>query len=233
MRALTDFSAQVGEWIHSHEESVEAEVRGMGVVPVTDRYARDEHAQKGGKGGSGGSGADRMDRIIELITSIPGYEISHFQRKALDEILVCIMPVVFGKNTEREQAMYRRRMGWEACYWAMVFLQTSRRAGKTQTLAIVSAAVLAVCPHMKMIWWSLYNETAAASAQEIGGFLLDFGISNFKVNQKRLKLVNPDDPRDKRVIALLGAQNPQVTKTCFLSPLSLSLSLSLSTHKNT
>jgi hypothetical protein len=162
------------------------------------------------------NGAARAEKIIQLCTSIPGYTLSYFQRHCLDLIMGVIAPIIFKGCSAQELAEYMEKTRKKATKQRMMFLQTSRRSGKTDIITIVAAACLVVIPNLEMIAWSLYNETSELFGETVVRWLQDWGYGNcYRKSKSRVRFFT-DDPRDFRVLRLLGSKNPHV-KYIYLS----------------
>lgn len=152
-------------------------------------------------------GAQRMDAIISYIESVPGYELSIFQRMCLQEILPTIAPLIFGDDTQG-MIIYFRRFGWTPRRTKQVFLETARRSGKTDILTLVTAAVMRVYPNFTGIAWSLFNKTADLFGATVYKWLTIFGATNVRRSPEHV--IYEPEKGDKRVLVLVGAQNPEV-----------------------
>lgn len=154
-------------------------------------------------------GAERMQEIIRLANSIPKYNLSNFQRVCLRAMLICVAPAVFHDCGSDEEPNFFRKMGWKPMPQWMVFLQTSRRAGKTHIMTILAAALLMVVPEMDILAWSLRNETSKGFGKQVVVWLNKMGFKGkIFCNDVRVEIVMPDGER--RELALLGAQNANV-----------------------
>lgn len=162
-------------------------------------------------------GADRMDNIRRLVSSVPGYQLSYFQKKALKAMYPRIAMAVFEDSDIREMQEYFRRNRWSFQKQRFFFMQTSRRCGKTQTLTLLAAAVLASIPHMEIVCWSLFNATSALFGSTVYQWLLDMGIPKTRINKNEERIiVHGDGPEDRRFIYLMGSQRPNVSCIYFL-----------------
>lgn len=156
------------------------------------------------------SGAARAEKIIHLCTSIPGYTLSYFQRHCLDLIMGIIAPIIFKGCSAQEMAAYMKKAKQKMTKKRMMFLQTSRRSGKTDIITIVAAACLVVIPNLEMIAWSLYNETSELFGETVVRWLQDWGYGHcIKKSKSRVRFFT-EDPKDFRVLRLLGSKNPHV-----------------------
>ena len=166
------------------------------------------------------SGADRMDRIIHLATTLKGYELSFFQRCCMDAILPIVAPVVFKGCAAHELGEYLAKKRWKASLKRMIFLEISRRSGKTDLLTLLAAIFLVVLPALEMLGWSLYNETSALFGRTMVKWLVDLGLNEthskhelgFSASDGHV-FVFTGDAADVRVIYLMGSQNPNVSFT--------------------
>ena len=158
------------------------------------------------------SGALRMDRIVHLATTLPNYELSYFQRCCMDAILPIVAPIVFKGCTSSELALYFRKTNRKMARQRMLFMQTSRRSGKTDLLTILAAIFLVVIPGVDMLCWSLYNETAEIFAKTMGRWLIDLGYSGIAKVAKNHVTLNMGEG-DLRSIYMMGSQNPNAARS--------------------
>lgn len=206
-RPVHTFRNELRECCSSILNDYRKDMEGRRLVPTTARYLRAPVATYRAVG------AERMQRIILLCNTIPGYHLSNFQRLCLKSMLICIAPAVFHDCASDEQPNFFRKMGWEPMPQWMVFLQTSRRAGKTQIMTILAAALLLVVPELDILAWSLRNETSKGFGKTVKTWLekmgaLDEGVTIW-CNDVRVELVFPNGER--RELSLLGAQNAHVS----------------------
>jgi len=207
MRALVTFGAEIAECCHFLVDEQVAELGTRQLMPSIRQFQISENRIQHSVG------AMRMDRIRILISCLPGYTLSYFQRQGLDEILRCIAPSIFADCEPEEMALYFEKNRWEPAPHKMTFMQTSRRSGKTDLLTIVAAALLFVMPNVMLMCWSLFNDTSAFFGKTVVRWLVDMGASPKRIlhNDKRVLLYGDGD-NDERELTLLGAQNPNV---CF------------------
>lgn len=205
MRALVNYAPEITECCQYLVSEQVADLHTRQLLPSIKQFQATEHKLQTS------IGAQRMDRIRMHISSLPGYTLSYFQRKALDEILRCIAPSIFADCEPEEMALYFEKNRWEPAPHKMMFMQTSRRSGKTDLLTIVAAALLFVVPNIALMCWSLFNDTSAFFGKTVVRWLQDMGASPRRIlhNDKRILLYG-DDENDERELALLGAQNPNV-----------------------
>jgi hypothetical protein len=157
------------------------------------------------------TGAMRMDKIIELATTLPGYELSYFQRCCMDAVLPIIAPIVF-RNMNAEIALYFKKTNRRMVLQRMLFMQTSRRSGKTDLLTILASIFLVVIPNLEMLCWSLYNETSELFGRTMAKWLVDLGyghIARCSSDHVILRMANDD----VRTIYLMGSQNPNAARS--------------------
>lgn len=161
------------------------------------------------------SGAERMDRIIHLATSLPGYELSYFQRCCMDEILRVVAPVVFKGCSAQDLADYFQKTNRKMTRKRMTFMITSRRSGKTDLLTIMAAIFLIVIPNVELLCWSLYNETAELFGRTMLKWIIDMGYGQYaRASSNHVILTMSKD--DVRTIYTMGSQNPNVSYYLFL-----------------
>ena len=165
------------------------------------------------------SGADRMDRIIHMATTLKGYELSFFQRCCMDAILPIVAPVVFKGCAAHELGEYIAKKRWRASLKRMIFLEISRRSGKSDLLSLLAAIFLVVLPAIELLGWSLYNETSALFGRTMAKWLVDLGLvethsktqMGFSASDGHI-FVYTGAADDVRVMYLMGSQNPNVGK---------------------
>lgn len=155
------------------------------------------------------SGSKRMERILQFCTSMPGYTLSLFQRDCLRDILRIIAPIVFKGCSAQDLAVYMRKTKQRVISQLMMFLQTSRRTGKTDIITMACAGCMVEIPNLEQIAWSLYNETSELFGETVVKWLLDQGYAS-KKSKCRVRVFTAD-PSDVRVLRLLGSQNPHVS----------------------
>ncbi len=108
---------------------------------------------------------------------------------------------------------YLKKQGKVPTEQRAVFLETSRRSGKTDMLAIITAACLLVIPNLTMLGWSLQNDTSELFAETVAAFIVDMGGGHLMRKSKQKVVVrSEDDPSDIRIIRLHGSKNPNVRK---------------------
>jgi len=156
------------------------------------------------------SGAERMERIIHLATSLPGYELSYFQRCCMDEIIKIVAPVVFKGCSAQDLAEYFQKTNKKMTRKRMCFLTTSRRSGKTDLLTIMAAIFLIVIPNVELLCWSLYNETSELFGRTMMKWITDMKYDHLgRASNDHVILKMAND--DIRTIYLMGSQNPNVS----------------------
>jgi hypothetical protein len=162
------------------------------------------------------SGAERMDRIVHLATTMPGYELSFFQRCCMDAILPIVAPVVFKGCPAHEMGEYFTKKRWIATLMRMIFLEISRRSGKSDLLALLAAIFLVVLPQIEMLGWSLYNDTSALFGRTMAKWLVDlkYGPPHSSVSDGHV-ILKTEHQDDIRVMYLMGSQNPNVSLLFF------------------
>lgn len=206
MRALVSFSASLRELarILITEHTTEIEKREL--RPSIERIMRSANLK------FHPTGSMRMDRIVELATTLPGYELSYFQRCCMDAILPIVAPVVFKGCTSQELAAYMKKTNRKMVRQRMLFMQTSRRSGKTDLLTILAAIFLVVIPNLEQLGWSLYNETSELFGRTMAKWLVDLGYGMIaKVSHDHVILqIAPDD---RRTMYLMGSQNPNSARS--------------------
>lgn len=160
------------------------------------------------------SGAERMDRIVKMLTTVPGYELSFFQREVATVVLSMVAPVIFMGCSAQEMAMYMRNTNRKMTTKRMALLETSRRSGKTHIMSLLTAIFMLVIPNIEQLAWSLYNEVSEIYGRTIGQWLADLGTdaTRFSVAKDHV-VVKTDHCNDVRVIYLMGGQNPNVNHT--------------------
>lgn len=218
MRALVTFADEIAECCNYLETEQTAELQHRQMISSIKQFQAEERKMKMSVG------AMRMDRIRHLISNLPGYTLSYFQRKGMDEMLRCVAPSIFADCDPDEMALYFEKNRWEPAEHKMMFMQTSRRAGKTDALTILAAALLVVVPNITLMCWSLFNDTSAFFGKTVVRWMLDMGCSDRKIlHDKKRILMFGDGDNDERELTLLGAQNPNVSFFClFFFVLSLS-----------
>jgi hypothetical protein len=211
MQALTDFHFQVEECCEALSTKHRSQLAERELVSTTDHFRiRVNEAEKP-------DGARRMEEIIRLINSLPGYEPSYFQRMFIDEILQCVAPVVFRGCSAQDLSLFFLKMQWVMKRARMRFGQTSRRSGKTDSLTIVCAALMIVVPHVKIIAWSLYNDTSLLFGNTVAAWIRDLGYGDqMKHTTKGIRFYG-DDATDVRILKFIGSQNPNVSLYFFFS----------------
>jgi hypothetical protein len=157
-------------------------------------------------------GAERMDKIIRLCTSLPGYVLSYFQLQCLYLMLACFAPIIFKGCSPQEMAAWMKKNSMVIDTMFAVFFETSRRSGKTDIIAIFTAAMLLVVPFLTMLAWSLHNDTSELFGQTIVAFAKDMG-GEHRVRGSKTKVTvwSESDRRDQRSIRLHGSKNPNVS----------------------
>ena len=178
------------------------------------------------------SGADRMDRIIHLATTLKGYELSYFQRCCMDAILPIVAPIVFKGCPAHELGTYMAKKRWKSSFKRMIFLEISRRSGKSDLLSLLAAIFLLVLPSLEVLAWSLYNETSALFGRTMAKWFQDLGVP--EIHSKSSLGFSASDGHifvytgagdDVRVIYLMGSQNPNVGKEGGANPPTLCISI--------
>lgn len=160
------------------------------------------------------SGAERMDKIVHLATSLPGYELSYFQRCCMDQILKIVAPVVFKGCSAQDLADYFQKTNRVMTRKRMCFMTTSRRSGKTDLLTIMAAIFLIVIPNVELLCWSLYNETAELFGRTMLKWIIDLGYGDF-ARASTNHVIFTRTREDVRTIYTMGSQNPNVSYYCF------------------
>lgn len=156
------------------------------------------------------TGADRMEKIVSLATSLPGYELSYFQRLCMDAILSIISPIVFKGESAQDIADYFRKTGRKLSKSRMLLLTTSRRSGKTDLLTIVAAVLLITVPNIEMLCWSLYNETSSLFGSQMEKWIIDLGYKSQIQKAEGHIIFKSGYDDDRRTIVFMGSQNPNV-----------------------
>lgn len=202
MPAYVSFSSQIGACADFFREKAATQLDQHQLVPMHQSMAEvlvQKHTSLG---------ARRMKRIIDLIDNVEGYELSIFQRVCLEEILQTIAPIVYGDDTQG-LAVYFKKNGWRMTSCRQVFMETARRAGKTDLLTLVAAAMMMVIPDFEIITWSLYNRTAELFGATVYKWLLRLGATNVKKSKEHVHYHAA--PGDVRRMQLIGGQNPDVS----------------------
>lgn len=158
------------------------------------------------------SGALRMDRIIHLATTLPNYELSYFQRCCMDAILPIVAPIVFKGCPQTDIGIYFNKTNRRMVRQRMLFMQTSRRSGKTDLLTILASIFLIVIPGIEMLCWSLYNETAEVFGRTMAKWLIDLGYGHVARCSSDHVILRMDKD-DIRTIYLMGSQNPNAARS--------------------
>lgn len=211
MRALVTYGFEIAECCHYLIDNQVAKLSARQLLPSIKQFQISANSKQQSVG------AQRMDEIRHLISTLPGYTLSYFQRQGLDEILRCIAPSIFADCEPEEMALYFEKNRWKPVSHKMAFLQTSRRSGKTDLLTIVAAALLMVVPNVELMCWSLFNDTSEFFGKTVVRWLQDMGASSKRIlhNAKRVLLFGDGD-NDERELTLLGAQNPNVRLFMFI-----------------
>jgi len=165
------------------------------------------------------TGDQRMEQIIHLINNIPGYELSYFQKMFMDEILKCMSPIIFGNPPAHELANLLKKYGQEPPKTRMMFGGTSRRGGKTDTLTLAAAALLACCPNVSILFFSIYIPTCEVACRTVYAWLKDWGfVVNQQVKKTKMTITfyNPQDITDVRTLIFISGQNKDVRKKIYL-----------------
>ena len=156
-------------------------------------------------------GAARMDEIVRLATTLPGYEMSYFQRCCMDAILCITAPIIFRGGSAQELAEYFKKTNRKLTRKMMLFMQTSRRSGKTDLLTILAAIFLVVIPNVQMLGWSLYNETSEMFGRTMAKWLVDLKYTDSRIRVSNNHVIFHAAPGDTRAIYLMGSRNPNVS----------------------
>lgn len=210
MRSLSIDFGQISELCGHLTQEHASELQRRELLPTTEAFARRSTVRKI-------DGAQRMDKIMRLCTSLPGYTLSYFQLQCLHIILACIAPIVFKGCSAAEMATYLRKMNMGSTDMRMVFLETSRRSGKTDILAIITAACLLVIPQLGMLGWSLHNDTSELFGETVAMFINDMNGKHRMGKNKARVYVRPEEGNGERsVIRLQGSKNPNVSLSIYL-----------------
>lgn len=206
MRRLVNYLADLREMaeILRTENTSEVERRQLSTVVEQAMMLRNLRVQT--------SGAQRMDRIIELATTLPGYELSYFQRCCLDATLPIVAPVVFRGGTAQDVAEWFTKTGRKMSLLRMAFFLCSRRSGKTDFLTIMAAIFLVVLPNLEQLGWSLYNDTSELFGRTMSKWIIDLGYEKFVSVSSDHVIVTTEFSEDIRVMYLQGSQNPHVSE---------------------
>jgi len=159
------------------------------------------------------TGDQRMEQIIHLVNNVPGYELSYFQKMFMDEILTCMSPIIFGNPPAHELANLLKKYGKEPPKTRITFAGTSRRGGKSDTLTLAAAAMLACCPNISILFFSIYIPTCQVACITVYAWLKDWGFvvnGQVKKNSMKITFYNPNDITDVRTIMFISGQNKDV-----------------------
>ena len=204
-RALVTFTPQLRELGGILETEHMSDVEKLALLPTVLRFIKRRHLRLVS------TGAERMDRIIHLATTMPGYELSFFQRCCMDAILPIVAPVIFKGCPSHELGEYFKKKRWKTTLKRMIFLEISRRSGKSDLLSLLAAIFLVVIPQIEMLGWSLYNETSALFGRTMAKWLVDLGQEEFFSVSDGHVFLKTGHKDDIRVMYLMGSQNPNVS----------------------
>jgi hypothetical protein len=161
-------------------------------------------------------GAERMLRIMKYSTTLTNYELSYFQRQCMDAVLPIVAPIVFWGCPPYDMAAFFRRMEWTPRQQRILFLEMSRRAGKSDWLALVIALLLSNVPFLEMLGWSLYKHTSEGLGKTVVKWLEDI-IKVNKLTKLRLhhsvdtiSISNASETSDERIIFFMSSMNSEV-----------------------
>jgi hypothetical protein len=162
------------------------------------------------------TGAARMEKMIHMMTSMPGYELSYFQRCCMDVALKITAVIVFKGCSAQDMADYFKKTGRELTRKRLTFWEISRRSGKTDFLTLFAAVAQLNIPNLEQLSWSLYNETAELFCRTMARWIVDLKFQNRMRVSKNHLFIFTDDPADVRKTYVMGSQNPNVSLFFFL-----------------
>lgn len=158
------------------------------------------------------TGDQRMAKIMQMCNTLPGYDLSPFQKLCLKEMLQCMSPLIFGNPPAHELAMNLRKYGMEVPRTQMVFMGTSRRGGKTDIMTMCAAAILAVVPNAKLLYFSIYDRTCEVACNTVYRWLMDWKMGHLIRTKSKLQItLQGDSVDDIRVIIFINGQSPDVS----------------------
>jgi hypothetical protein len=157
------------------------------------------------------TGDECMENIIKLSHNIPGYSMSYFQREFSKEMLECFSPLIFRNAPAHELALHLKKYSMEPPETHFVFCGTARRGGKTDTMTITAAAMIASVPNIDLLYFSLFSTTCELACTTTYRWLQDWGFAHKVKKRKQRITFYGDTAGDVRTLTFINGQNKDVS----------------------
>ncbi len=154
-------------------------------------------------------GIRAMHDYIACVFNIPGYQLSHFQEMLHEAALSVYAPNIMRGCTSDQQADVLRQYGIAVTETRYLQGETGRRAGKTDVVTQIPAALLASVPYATICFYSLYMHTCKSACDTVYKWLVLMGFSD-KVKKTTFCIKFFAADGDVRVLHFFSGQSENV-----------------------
>jgi len=123
---------------------------------------------------------DVIGTINKLIHNIDGYVFSGFQQEMMDEIFRMCSPILLRHLSDDKRLAILRKNNMLNPEQQLFFGKTSRRGGKTDTLTACAALFLIFVMELKMLYYSLYEDTCKVACATVISWLEKLGFQRYR-----------------------------------------------------
>lgn len=154
---------------------------------------------------------DSLEKIYDLINNCPGYTLSFFQMKAVDEVLKCFLPNIIKSATSNQLAMIMKKHNMTPCETMLTFLACPRRGGKSDILTMLAGAMFVSVKNCEVLFFSLREGICIIACNLTMKWIVDWGRAT-GIRKSKLKLYfKNQDSSDQRIIEFVSLQGKNVT----------------------
>jgi hypothetical protein len=208
--ALVNHGAWSSEVCYNFQKKHDTEENRKSVKTVSDQFDETYMRHE-----TGWADDENIAKIMNLCNSQSNYDLNPFQRLCLKQMIQCMAQLICGNPPANVLALYLKKYNMAVAKTKMVFLGTSRRGGKTDIMTMVVAAMLIVCPNVKLLYYSIFDRTCEVACATVLKWIQAWGYGHMVTVKRKMQLtLQGESETDKRVVIFINGQsvdvNPQI-----------------------
>jgi hypothetical protein len=154
---------------------------------------------------------NNIKRILDLINNQQDYDLSQFQRLCLKQMIKCMAKIICENPPAHILSRLLEKYNMAMSKTRLVFLGTSRRGGKTDIMTMLVAAMMIVCRHCKLLYYSIQETTCILACTTVASWICRWGYSDIIISKNATKIVlKGQDENDTRSCTFLTGNSPNV-----------------------
>lgn len=158
---------------------------------------------------------DILGKMSYLINNTPNYSLSNFQQQMIDCIFEIAAPVIYRTKSNERLLAILQKYGLMPCYQQIMMAKTSRRGGKTDTLTMCAALFLLFIPEIKILYFSLYEDTCRVACSTVYSWIQKWGLTE-KVHKSALHIRYVNKNGLESLIMFITSQTTNVSFFSFI-----------------